>query len=74
MDNPSANTGAVGGAGGKEGEGALGAEEIGDRHGAQLGAVESLRRKGDGDPKHRAPDPGASQDGPERFRFAEQPE
>ncbi len=60
------------GTGGEEHEAALGAEEIGDAHGAELRAVELVGRKGDGHPDDGAPDIVLAEDRPPRFGFAQQ--
>ena len=62
----------VRGPGGEEQEGALGAQQVGDAHRRQLGAVEAVGREGDRHPQHRAPDPVLAEDRPERRRLAQQ--
>ncbi len=52
---------------GVEQEGALRAEQIGHAHRAQLGAVEVVRRKRDGDAQHGAPDAVLAENRPERL-------
>ena len=53
---------------------ALGAEQIGHAHRAQLGAVEPIRRKRDRHAQHRAPDAVLAENRPERLRLPQQPQ
>ncbi len=53
-------------------EGPLCPEQVGDRHRAQLRAVEAIRRKRDGNAEDRAPDTVLAEDGPERPGLAQQ--
>jgi len=58
----------------EEEKGALRAQQIRHAHGAQLGSIELVRRKGDGHAQHGAPDAVLTEDGPEGLGLPQQPE